>query len=283
LPKYDPEIIQRHFDDPTQSEWHRLDKNPVGKVQFYISNYYLQKYIKKGYRVLEIGPGPGRFTIELAKIGSKIAIIDISDNQLNLNKEKMQEVGLEECIEWRKRRDIIDLEGISDNSFDAVVCYGGPFSYVFEHVDKAIEEVLRVTKAKGIVLSSVMSCLGTYHHLINDVFEPHEINLDVYDDLTRTGDVLGDLAHKGTHQCHMFRWSEFKKILSGFPVDILDVSASNFLSSGYFNEENLMKIAEDPNRWNMFLKWELDFCKEPGAIDAGTHMIVIFRKSSQST
>ena len=39
-----------------------------------------------------------------------------------------------------------------------------------------------------------------------------------------------------------------------------------------------MKFMEDTERWNMFLKWELDFSKEPGAIDAGTHFIVIFKK-----
>ena len=106
MPKYNPEIITKHFDDPTQGEWERLDKNPIGKVQFYISNHYLQKYIKKGDRVLEIGPGPGRFTIELAKLGAKISIVDISENQLKRNKEKIEELGLEDSVEWRKKLDI---------------------------------------------------------------------------------------------------------------------------------------------------------------------------------
>jgi ubiquinone/menaquinone biosynthesis C-methylase UbiE len=278
MPKYNPNIIEGHFDDPTQSEWERLVKNPIGRVQLHISNYFIQKYIKKGNRVLEIGPGPGRFTIELAKIGAKIGIVDISEHQLKLNEEKLIETGFEDSIEWRKKRDIIDLEGIPDNAFDAVVCFGGPFSYVFEYVDQALEEVLRVTKPNGIILSSVMSCLGTYHHLINNVFETQDIPLETFDDLTRSGDVIGKLANKGTHQCHMFRWSEFRNILSKYPVDILNVAASNFLSSGIFNEEYLMKLMEDKEQWNMFLKWELDFCQEPGVLDAGTHFIVIFRK-----
>jgi len=278
VPKYDPEIITSHFDDPTQSEWERLDKDPIGKVQFYISNHYLQKYIKKGDSVLEIGPGPGRFTIELAKLGAKISIVDISENQLKLNKEKLEQAGFEDSVEWRKKRDIINLEGIQDNTFDAVVCFGGPLSYVFEFVDQALEEMLRVTKTGGVVLSSIMSCLGTYHHLINYVFNPQDISLGKFDELTRTGDVLGDLANKGTHQCHMYRYSEFQEILLKHPVKILDVSSSNFLSSGLSNEEYLMDISKDPDKWNMFLKWELDFCKEPGAIDAGTHIIVIFNK-----
>ncbi|MGY5880721.1 MAG: class I SAM-dependent methyltransferase [Candidatus Thorarchaeota archaeon] len=278
MTKYNPEMIEGHFDDPTDEEWERLDRTPKGKVQFHIHNHYLQKYIKKGDKVLEIGSGPGRFTIELAKLGANIGVVDISENQLRLNKEKIQEAGYATSIKWWKKRDIIDLKDIPDNAFDATVCYGGPFSYVLEFVDQAIDEVLRVTKLGGIVLSSVMSCLGTYHHLLNNVFIDQEIELDKFDELTRSGDVTRDLAAKGTHQCHMFRWREFKDILSKHPVDILDVSAANYLSNGLANEENLIEIMKDPEKWNMLLKWELDFSKEPGVIDAGTHFIVIFGK-----
>ena len=279
MPKYNPEIIESHFENPDQDEWNRLDKTPIGKVQFHIHNHYLQKYIKKGDRVLEIGPGPGRFTIELAKLGTKIGIVDISENQLRLNKERIQEAGFEQSIEWRKKLDILDLEGIPDNSFDSTICYGGPLSYVLEFIDQALNEVLRVTKPGGVILTSVMSCLGTYHHLLNNVFDDNvNIELERFDELTRTGDVIGDLAGKGTHQCHMYRWSEFQDIISKHPVEILDVSAANFLSTGLINEEYLINIMNDPKKWNMFLKWELDFSKEPGAIDAGTHFIVILRK-----
>ena len=135
MPKYDPKIIESHFDDPTQGEWDRLDKNPIGKIQFHIHNHYLQKYIKKGDRVLEIGPGPGRFTVELAKLGAKIGIADISERMLSLNKEKVQEAGFENAIEWRKKLDILNLNEIPDDSFDSTVCYGGPLSYVLEFVD----------------------------------------------------------------------------------------------------------------------------------------------------
>lgn len=279
MPKYNPEIIESHFENPDQDEWNRLDKTPIGKVQFHIHNHYLQKYIKKGDRVLEIGPGPGRFTIELAKLGTKIGIVDISENQLRLNKERIQEAGFGQSIEWRKKLDILDLEGIPDNSFDSTICYGGPLSYVLEFIDQALNEVLRVTKPGGVILTSVMSCLGTYHHLLNNVFDDNvNIELERFDELTRTGDVIGDLAGKGTHQCHMYRWSEFQDIISKHPVEILDVSAANFLSTGLINEEYLINIMNDPKKWNMFLKWELDFSKEPGAIDAGTHFIVILRK-----
>jgi len=281
MPMYDPKIIQGYFDKFTESEWERLDRTPKGKVQFHIHQHFLQKYIKKGDRILEIGPGPGRFTIELAKLGANISIVDISNEQLKLNEEKVREVGFEGSINWRRRLDILDLEGIPDNEFDSTVVYGGPLSYVLEYVDDALDEVIRVTKPRGIIFTSVMSCLGTYHHLIRNVFEEFvELGMEKFDELTRTGDVIGDLAAEGSHQCHMFRWSEYRDVLSRHPVDILEVSAANYLSNGLYNEEYLNELSKDSEKWNMFLKWELDFCKEPGVIDGGTHMIAILRKQS---
>ncbi len=276
---YDPDMIEEHFDNRGEDEWERLDKTPHGRVQFHIHQHYLQKYIEKGDRVLEIGAGPGRFTIELAKLGASIGVVDISEGQLRANEEKFKEAGFDDAVEWRKKSDIMNLDGIPDGSFDATVCYGGPLSYVMEHVNKALQEVIRVTKPGGYILASVMSSLGTYHHLIENVFEAaEEMGLEILDELARTGDVVGKLASNGTHQCHMFRWSELRDLLSKYPVDIMDVSATNFLSTGLAYEEVLTKVMIDTEKWNTFLKWELEFCKEPGALDGATHMLVVVKK-----
>jgi len=32
MAKYEPKIIEGHFDDPTRDEWNRLDKDPIGRV-----------------------------------------------------------------------------------------------------------------------------------------------------------------------------------------------------------------------------------------------------------
>ncbi|MFW9786343.1 MAG: class I SAM-dependent methyltransferase [Candidatus Thorarchaeota archaeon] len=279
MTKYDSNLIEGHFDKDPTKEWERLDNSPKGKVQFHIHQHYLQKYIKRDSRVLEVGSGPGRFTIELAKLGAKVSVADISGEQLRLNEEKVKEAGFEDQIEWRKKLDILNLEGVPDNEFDATVCYGGPLSYVMDLLDTAIIETIRVTKPGGIILSSVMSCLGSFHHFLNGIFDEWEdVGPDLYDECSKTGDVMGKLAGSSGHHCHMFRWSEYKETLSKHPVEILEASAANFLSNGSFNDEFLTSLMDDEEKWNMFLKWELDFCREPGAIDGGTHMIAILRK-----
>ena len=120
----------------------------------------LREHIRKGDRVLDAGAGPGRFTLELARLGARVVVGDISPAQLELNAEKTASVN--DSIESRELLDITDLGRFPDGSFDAVLCYGGPLSYVVGEADRALAELLRVTKGGGRVLLSVCRCLARH-------------------------------------------------------------------------------------------------------------------------
>ena len=111
-----------------------------------------RRYVSAGDRVFEAGSGPGRFTLELARIGARIVVGDISSEQLRLHRQKTVEV--ESSTEERVVVDIIDLSRFGDGEFDATVCYGGPISYVLERADDAVAELLRVTRPGGYLLSA---------------------------------------------------------------------------------------------------------------------------------
>jgi len=73
--------------------------------------------------------------------------------------------------------------------------------------------------------------------------------------------------------------TEFEALLSKHSCEIVAASASNFLSLR--NEEELSSIASDPAKsatWQAFLDWETEYCKEPGALDGGTHIIAVARR-----
>jgi ubiquinone/menaquinone biosynthesis C-methylase UbiE len=272
---YDPGYLRRYYDKYGQREWVRLERGAEAEVNFHIHQHYLLRYIQRGQRVLEIGPGPGRFTLELAACGAKVVALDISPEQLRLNRERMVAEGQADVVEKWVEGDVTDLSRFAPEEFDAVVCYGGPLSYVFEAADQALAEMLRVVKAGGYILLSVMSLLGTTRRFIGEIVElSFQYGMEEVDRVSRTGNLTGDVARG--HYCHMYRWSELQRLFAAHRCEVVAASASGYL---VLQDKEAARIARsEPALWDAFLAWEVMYCREPGAIDGGTHIIAVLRK-----
>jgi SAM-dependent methyltransferase len=263
---YDPAYIAGFYDDYGEREWDRFERTPMDRVNLEVHRRLLHEFVRPGERALEAGAGPGRFTLELAALGARVVVGDISPRQLELHRERT--TAIEEAIEDRLVLDIVDLSRFDDGSFDAVVCYGGPLSYVLGEADRALGELLRVTRPGGRLLLTVMSLLGaarayfdSFPELIAE-FGWERAVADVF----LTGDLPADI-NRG-HVCRLYRWSELRALLDRHPCELLAASASNFLSVEWEEEP-------DPR----FLDYELAACREPGALDAGTHIVAVVERT----
>ena len=273
-PRYDPDQIRAFYDAYGEREWERFDLSPANRVNFYLHCRYLEQYIHAGDHVLDVGAGPGRFTIELAKLGATVTVADISPRQLELNRSKVRAAGYEASVVDRVPVDVADLSRFPPGRFDAVVCYGGPLSYVFEQADDALSELLRVTKRGGYVLLSVMSLAGTLRRFLREALDlARNHGAEVLQEVFATGDQTGSLADG--HRFHYYRWAELKRLLRRHPCTITAATAANFLAVR--NEEALQEIMADTDLWSAFLQWEVAVCQEPGALDGGTHIIAVVR------
>ncbi|MDQ3704696.1 MAG: class I SAM-dependent methyltransferase [Chloroflexota bacterium] len=275
--KYDPNYISRFYDNYGEREWQRFEQEAgaANLVNLHLHTHYLRRFIQPDSHVLDVGAGPGRFTIEMARIGASVTVGDISSVQLEMNRRRLEEAGLEGSVVARQVMDVTDLSAIPDGTYDAAVCYGGALSYVFDRAGQALEELLRVTKPGGYVLLSVMSLLGSTNAFLTGVLKvAEEFGLEATNRVNSTGDLYGEIS--GGHQCHMFRWSELEALLKAHHCEIVAASASNFLS--LHNKETAQQAMADPQLWQTLLAWELDYCKEPGALDGGTHIIAVVRR-----
>ena len=70
--KYDPAHVATFFDDYGDQEWTRFDDGRTPRPSLAVHFEQLRRYVNPGDRVLDAGAGPGRFTIELARIGGPI-------------------------------------------------------------------------------------------------------------------------------------------------------------------------------------------------------------------
>ena len=143
---YQPETVIQHFDEFGIREWERLIQSPADEVSLFIHTHYLKKHISPNQQVLEIGAGAGRFTQILASLNAQILVADISNVQLELNKKFAAEYSFNQAVKDWQQVDICDLSQFKSNSFDSIVAYGGPFSYVLDKRDVALSECIRVLK-----------------------------------------------------------------------------------------------------------------------------------------
>ncbi len=269
---YDPEHVSRFYDAYGDREWQRFDRSLAAQVSLEIHRRLLGDFIEAGDRVLDAGAGPGRFTIELARLGASIVVGDISAEQLRLNAGKLAETGLEEAIESREVLDIVDLSRFVDQSFDAVVCYGGPLSYVWERADVAACELARVVKERGLVLVSVMSKLGVHRMWLNHMLKLSEdFGSETVDRVFETGGLPA--AMNDDHPMRLFTFSELEAVLSRAGCEVVAGSAANCLTAQTGAIEPM-----DDALWEMLLSWELRACRERAALDGGTHIVAVARR-----
>ncbi len=94
------------------------DENPfaqhsVAEVDFMLDLFKLSP----GARILDVGCGTGRHSIELARRGYRVTGLDLSEGMLEVARSKAAEAGVE--VEW-VHGDAVDFA--LDRTFDAAIC-----------------------------------------------------------------------------------------------------------------------------------------------------------------
>ncbi|NLT74715.1 MAG: class I SAM-dependent methyltransferase, partial [Chloroflexi bacterium] len=97
--------------------------------------------------------------------------------------------GYADAIEAWVESDVVNLGEFRDGQFDAVVCYGGPLSYVFDQRERALRELLRVTRQDGLLFLSVRSLWGSIHKGFPSMLQ-HDPRF--FREVVRTGDLGPD-------------------------------------------------------------------------------------------
>jgi len=257
---YDPERTAAFFDAYGDREWTRFEDGRTPEAGLDIHVRFLERFVRPGDRVLDAGAGPGRFALELRRLGAEIVALDVSQAQLDLLRQRLPDVDA-------RVGDVTDLSSFADGSFDVAVCYGGPLSYVLDRAGEAIAELARVTRRGGFVLVSVMSPAGTVVHAIRELLDlARRDGVERQLAIARTGFLPEgrDYGHLGMH---LFRWSELESMLARHG----DVVAS--AAAGLIPDPR----PEEPGLRELVRRLEAELCEEPGVVSCGQHIVAALR------
>ena len=140
------DAVRGYYDENAQLEWDRLEKHPF---EFIFTTGMMERYIRPGDSVLDIGGGPGRYSIHYAKMGCRVVLAELSSGNVALAREKAAEAGV--AIETHVC-DCLELERLDLGQFDHVFLMG-PLYHLQREEDRvrAVEVALRHLKPGGML------------------------------------------------------------------------------------------------------------------------------------
>ncbi len=84
--------VEAFYDRSALTEWRRLERH---RTEFAVTLRALEEHLSGlPCSVLDVGGGPGRYAIELARRGYRVTLLDLSGESLRLAREKAEQAGV---------------------------------------------------------------------------------------------------------------------------------------------------------------------------------------------
>ena len=138
--------VEQMYDADSEGEWQRLERH---RTEFGVTMRALADYLPPlPATVFDIGGGPGRYAIALAKRGYEVSLLDLSQGNLALAAKKMAVANVQ--FAQIVHGNALDLSAFSDDSFDTVLLLG-PLYHLLHQDERlqVVQEGLRVLKRNG--------------------------------------------------------------------------------------------------------------------------------------
>lgn len=258
------EILNNHYsNDYTEDD--RLIKDKTHQVEYITTLKYIDKYLKKGDRILEVGAGTGIYSLGLAKRGYQVDAIELVNDNLNILKSKITSDMNINAIQGNA----LDLSMYEDNTFDMTLVLG-PLYHLFkdEERDKVIEEAIRVTKSGGIIYYAfILSDLT----MIDWGFE--EGNLVPNMGIMITDDYK--VINREEYIFYLTYMSEIKKLMQEHDKqEVITYVATDGVGRVMSDKINEMSDEE----YKHYINYHLSICEREDLIGYSGHVLAITKK-----
>ncbi len=271
-------LTKKAYND-AKKEWNRLIKRQTHMLEFQTTLHYLEMFLPKKGRILDAGGGPGRYSIYLAKKGYRISLLDLSPDNIEFAKKQAKIEKVIGNFDEFMVGSIHDLSHFEDNTFDLVLCTGGPLSHLAGSRNrlKALKELERVAKKNSYLFVSVMSRWGT-------LSVPYP---KAHFEIRRTKHAIRlisgeDTMWKQKYYTHYFTYDELLELFSKVEgLKVMKVIGLQGLTGTWF-ERYIRKFKNDRKAWKNLMMMNEMVREIPSVVDSSRHILVIVKKTRKT-
>ena len=237
-----------------------------GNVEFTTTMHFIEKYLRPGMRILEVGAATGRYSHTLARMGYRVDAVEYVQHNIDIF-NRLTQPGEDVTI---RRGDARDLSCFADDTFDLTLVLG-PMYHLFEESDRrqALREAVRVTKKGGIIfaaycmLDASILCYCFARNQLNELIREDRIDLT---DFTQIHSRLDYFC------------LDRKESIDGLR-ESLGVTQLHFVAAdGYTNHMREALAQMDQQTYEHYLRYHLSTCERADMVGISHHTIDIFRK-----
>lgn len=239
-----------------------------GTVEFLTTMRYMEKYLKSGDHILEIGAGTGRYSHALARQGYIVNAVELIQHNIDIfSKNTLAGENISVT-----QGNALDLSAFPDNHYDITLLLG-PLYHLYNKADKqqAIREAIRVTKQGGIIFAAYVISDGC---LLDEGF--HRGNISVADYI-KDGLLDAETFAAKSEPKDLFelvRKEDIDDLMSVFHVTRLHYVATD--GCALFMRETIDAMNDET--FQLYLKYHFATCERKDLAGITSHAVDIFKK-----
>lgn len=262
------DLVESYYDQHPGEEWERLERH---RTELALTKRALRAHLPPPpASIIDIGGGPGRYTIELTRWGYQVTLVDMSAACLAFASEKAAEAGV--ALHEIVRANALDLRGIRDAAYDAALLMG-PLYHLLHRRERraAVEEALRVLKPGGRLFAAFITRFTPFRHAVRAA--PRWI--------VREPEYARRVLETGIHD----QGSELPQVYFAHPDEVLPFMESCGLRTVFIlgcegiaskREERINQL--EGEAWQAWVDLNYRLGQEPSLFGAAEHLLYVGQK-----